>query len=440
MGHGTGPSNARRDSNALQNKMRTYARRKPRKNENTTPEGGAGSPGPAAQVSASRPRSRFVQLEVPNFNYADNEAEALSSYLRLGSVPDPEMAGAWDAPRATGEDLAAFATFFLDDERKRNGSPNFVAPEERQEETARLHTLGGWRDHSDGNRISTTRGDKVEVIRGNYKLIVLSRQDDPIGATGWDVSGGHIEGLGIQSCIEWVQTFNGTWRVVETSEKGDTITTQHGNSVSWNYGEIQDQTTGSEDQTRPIMNEAGEEVRIFAPNPVVTNRTWANRIESYTGSAATRVPLISDETWVETMKTQTHAGTMTDKTTVDGHMATTTTVDTMTDTTICTNMTSITLGTVNDITVGNTLSLSVGGVEDLTIGAMMELTLAAMAEINVGGRLEVNMSASHEVNLISSDEFAPSIDQKALKISRMSMSESVLCLNFSVKAASINLG
>ena len=45
------------------------------------------------------------------------------------------------------------------------------------DDSLKLHTKGGWRDHSDGNRITTTYGDKVEVIRGNYKMIVLGRQD-----------------------------------------------------------------------------------------------------------------------------------------------------------------------------------------------------------------------------------------------------------------------
>src|SRR6185437_14379995 len=140
------------------------------------------------------------------------EADQMGTYLRLGSVPDPSLAASPAAPRSTGEDLAAYATTFLDDDRKRDGCPNFVPVAERKAETARLHTKGGWRDHSDGNRITTTRGDKVEVVRGNYQLVVLGRQDDASGETGWDVSGGHVEGLGGKSSIEWRKTFDGTWK------------------------------------------------------------------------------------------------------------------------------------------------------------------------------------------------------------------------------------
>lgn len=66
----------------------------------------------------------------------------------------------------------------------------------RTKESSILHTKGGWRDHTDGNRITTTRGDKVEVIRGNYKLIVLGRQDQTgikPKLAGMDISGGQTD-------------------------------------------------------------------------------------------------------------------------------------------------------------------------------------------------------------------------------------------------------
>src|SRR5262249_21969456 len=158
-------------------------------------------------------------------------------------------------------------------------------------ESSALHVKGGWRDHSDGNRISTTRGDKVEVIRGNYQLVVLGRRDDPEAAAGWDVSGGHIEGLVPYSAIQWVQTFDGTWKTVETSQKGDTDYTQHGNSVSRNYGDIIDSTTGSEDETRPITDEDGKETgRVPQANPIITDHTWARKLSYHSGSKAFRIP------------------------------------------------------------------------------------------------------------------------------------------------------
>jgi hypothetical protein len=60
-----------------------------------------------------------------------------------------------------------------------NGAAVDNTNQNRQAETLRLLTKGGWWDHSDGNRITTTAGDKLEVIQGNYKIMVLGRQPAP---------------------------------------------------------------------------------------------------------------------------------------------------------------------------------------------------------------------------------------------------------------------
>jgi hypothetical protein len=173
----------------------------------------------------------FILIKVPNFNGATGSQTPMTSYLRIGAT-DPAVTpgqppGNIAAPNVdpNGEDLASLVTDFADDARKREapagttadplatgeslpaGStaiPNDGSPEMREHESALLHLKGGWRDHSDGNRVTTTRGDKVEVIRGNYRMLVLGRRDPyPAGtwtgsppapdlenATSWDVSGG----------------------------------------------------------------------------------------------------------------------------------------------------------------------------------------------------------------------------------------------------------
>jgi hypothetical protein len=167
---------------------------------------------------------KHLVLFVPDFS---NTAEAgphttlhgnapMNSYLRLGMA----HTAAGDATQvALGEDLAALVQGFTDDFRNRGSGagaamapdlaadaqtsggapyappPNITATNDfRKAESKQLHHKGGWRDHSDGNRISTTRGDKVEVIRGNYKLVVLGRTDDTGNAVGFDMSGGQVDG------------------------------------------------------------------------------------------------------------------------------------------------------------------------------------------------------------------------------------------------------
>ncbi len=132
--------------------------------------------------------------------------------------------GAFDP---TGEDLACLRDVggrhhLVGRRRARSGLANPIPPDQQTpaaapetlppgtiastlaEESTRavLHGKGGWRDHTDGNRITTTRGDKVEVIRGNYKMVMLGRQEarctHPDGgllddATGVDESGGLVD-------------------------------------------------------------------------------------------------------------------------------------------------------------------------------------------------------------------------------------------------------
>ncbi|HEY1694694.1 MAG TPA: hypothetical protein VGG39_21130 [Polyangiaceae bacterium] len=147
---------------------------------------------------------KHLTLFVPDFT---NVAEAagtsssanttpLNSYLRLGAA---DTRAGVKTHTELGEDLAAMVEGFTDDSRTRTpdatNALNQLPPtgDYRAGESARLHSKGGWRDHSDGNRITTTRGDKVEVIRGNYKLMVLGRQDDPGAGAGFDNSGGQID-------------------------------------------------------------------------------------------------------------------------------------------------------------------------------------------------------------------------------------------------------
>ena len=40
-----------------------------------------------------------------------------------------------------------------------------------------------WRDHTDGNRVTTTRGDKVEIIRGTYDLQIQGRRGNESGSS-----------------------------------------------------------------------------------------------------------------------------------------------------------------------------------------------------------------------------------------------------------------
>lgn len=387
---------------------------------------------------------KYLLIEVPNFNNAGAEAEAMGSYLRLGAVKDPSLAGSPGAPKASGEDLAALVTSFIDDTRKRDGCPGFIPEAERQAETANLHSKGGWRDHSDGNRITTTRGDKVEVIQGNYRMLVLGRQDDK---AGWDVSGGHIQDATdlwtAATTIEWVQNYNGTWKVTEKTEKGDVDTTYHGDTFDRFYGNKQTSITGSEAPTAE------------RPNPTCLSSTWAQRIESYTGSAACPVPQILDETWAGTIASKTTATSITDETTAQTISSTTTATTVSDDTTASTvsstttaslvsdttigDVQSVTLGDTSDVTIGNAASITIGATEEVTIGGLVELTIAAMLEVSLTAGVSINMGPKAELNLTNRQELSKFRTNVKNICSSVSSAESVSTGTYNLMSGVINL-
>ncbi|WP_438028304.1 hypothetical protein [Sorangium sp. So ce233] len=374
---------------------------------------------------------KFALLEVPDLNGGE------PSYLRLGAA-----APLGENP---GDDLAERIQTFTDDDRKRDGSPNFVPVGERKAETAKLHTKGGWRDHTDGNRISTTAGDKVEVIGGNYRLLILGRGEHQ---AGWDVSGGHVtevsETFGGGTTIEWVQNYGGTWKVVETTIKGEVHALYHGDVYDYYYGKIKESQTGTD--TFPTLEVKDDFIddknppspqSIPTENPTIIDRTWAKSISSYTGSEKLPVPSITDETWAEVMVTKTNATSMTDETTVKGASkstmnaesitSSTKVVGTMDDTTEAdiiksyTKATKIisetradtkdemygdadsyTKGDSKTVVDGIETTINLGMVNEVVLGAMIETTLGGEVTCTVGGTVDVTIGAKVDLSMTAS--------------------------------------
>lgn len=347
-------------------------------------------------------RGKYILVEVPNWN--DSDQSPMTSYLRLGAVKDVTIAGMADAPKDTGEDLAAYVTGFIDDTRvrrtdddyrcSRDGEFTFTPVEDRLAESAILHTKGGWRDHSDGNRITTTRGDKVEVIRGNYKMVVLGRTDREDDATVTDFSGGHGSDSpitfrpGYENHIEWVKNYDGTWKVTESTVRGDVHSTYHGDTVDFYYGNKKESTTGS---TSPGK---------YHENPAIVDRTWAVSMESYTGVGlpvptikdATEAGSIESKTTAVSMASTTTASTMDDVTTV-GTMTSTTTAATITDTTTAALIASTTIANTVSTQIGNDLTTTVGNTAEVTLGTTSEVTIGGESSITVGTVLDIQVAA-----------------------------------------------
>jgi hypothetical protein len=345
---------------------------------------------------------------------------ARGDHLQTGSGTSAVDAWAWDADSSdfpavpplqardsAGKPASAAGNkdvFFVDDVRKRDvdvfpllltgGEPadtiqgNGLTMAQRQAESARLYSRGGWRDHSDGNRITTTYGDKVEVIRGNYKMIVMGRQDDPANAQGWEVSGSHIQDYapgtmpGASYWLEWVPDYRavevdttttpptnhttqtGVWLLANTTENVYQFSRNAGHFRTETWGDLAETYVGSENPpplgqvtgafaTDAVHGSAGHVPPATLPgvhydlpsvtttgtttagraapawandnqgrirsNPHVVNKTWARRIDDWTGSPAYYVPDIYEKTYAG----HTHSETRVSGTTESYDYATT---------------------------------------------------------------------------------------------------------------------
>ncbi len=200
---------------------------------------------------------------------------------------------------------------FVDDSRYRNPEEKaYIAGQScddttsaRKTETKRLLSKGGWWDHSDGNRVTTTSGDKVEVIQGNYKLVVLGRKDPAEGGaelgekvTIHDTSGGNRIQVGGQPeilCVEYAED-DGVWSVVEKAEANSTAIF-HGKKVEYFTGPVKQEYIGKD----PGDFDAGDDIdkkHDKENDPDITAKIWAKSISEYKGSAGKPIETIFELT------------------------------------------------------------------------------------------------------------------------------------------------
>src|SRR6185369_9291668 len=140
------------------------------------------------------------------------------------------------------------------------------------------------------------------------------------------------------SVIEYTtEEYEGTWVVVEHTQKGHVHTAYHGKVYDYYCGEIVESITRSESPTPE------------QPNPDVSETVWANSITNATGSAAMPVPTMSDTTYAESIQSSTTADEMQSSTTVTGDMTETTTAGSI-------SSTSTVAGEISDTTSASSIS------------------------------------------------------------------------------------
>jgi hypothetical protein len=255
------------------------------------------------------------------------ELDGLSNALANMQAPQPNLPAQQTLPFGT----TASATGIVSelglaiDQPTTNPLPGTFA--NRLAETAVLHTKGGWRDHTDGNRITTTRGDKVEVIRGNYRMVILGRQDlNPLvpgspfdledWATGLDESGGLADNQDqargtsgvLAMTYNWEPDSDGRWGWTQATTTGafdDTATSPTGKTTQGNgrqisfawVDQIMNITGGpnnlNADKSRAVLPTDPDYDGRYennAPGPMkrvdkMYSRTWANSIDGMTDAS-----------------------------------------------------------------------------------------------------------------------------------------------------------
>ncbi|MEL7447982.1 MAG: hypothetical protein AAFN78_02175 [Pseudomonadota bacterium] len=393
---------------------------------------------------------KYWRVFVPDFNGAD--PEAASSFLRLGAVepavynkwanveftrrrhpgepPNPTFAGKSAAetfPTESGEDLAALVMDFDDDYRHRDNA-TAKTREQRKQESSGLHTRGGWRDHTDGNRITTTRGDKVEVIAGNYKRIVLGRRpfaqgDHTDAQNKWgdtlDISGGVAMDIDqtpfATTDIRWNDDLQ-TWKVTETGSNGYYVSHTQGISIDHFHGRQESYTAGSVysyhgEPGNRIGHNQGFHRTVSIPG---LDLLWPDAVDSPFSpedEEQKAVDVVDAEAW------NYHRGNLYERS-----------VNELIDT---------------QAFWGTKRGVDIGGVS-----AEMELAIAKTAlnlivetiDINIGNKIDMtigqtmNLRLGPEMNVVTStsQDFALDVTNISLKDTVLSMGATMLCLQYKI--------
>ncbi|MFO0552598.1 MAG: hypothetical protein U0271_29680 [Polyangiaceae bacterium] len=137
---------------------------------------------------------------------------------------------------------------------------------------ADVSARGGWRDHTDGNRIVTVRGDRVDVVVGNFKRVVFGRvSGDYVGATMVEAAGGHLlertsgdvlSTYAIEHVEETGIDGKSRWKVVERAENGDVVRRFSGVLSEYFDGPTLTTTIGADTSDAAKNPEISREIRF----------------------------------------------------------------------------------------------------------------------------------------------------------------------------------
>lgn len=363
-------------------------------------------------VTTGSTGSKYLQIFVPDYS------GELDSYIRLG-VP-----AATDESAGGAALWAHFRRFADQDFQEDSGET--AHDRDRTGTDARPPLFGeaatpegfwsklGWRDHCDGNRLTTTGGDKIEIVKGNYQLLVLGRGDAPDDGSVMDMSGGHIWSAdiapGTVTKTEYKSAkFAGTWKITEETTKG------HVHEIF--RGEFKEEFTGSK-KTSIVGNLASDLASDIASafadegtktsdsgNPDVVDGTFADKILEYTDATE-----LKSYQYVDTIEETIEGDSLTSNVYVqtiyenfgkcsDHVNMVTHNWGTKNDIVMGVETTTV-LGLKTDFFLGKEVSAIVGTHEEFHLGLFREITIGYKWDLVIGAELEVE-TYSHKVDTLS---------------------------------------
>lgn len=356
---------------------------------------------------------KYFEVFVPDYDTSN----ARDSYLRLGIAAERD-------PTLTGNEMWGKFTEWLDQTehghlRDRAGHDLRPPTLTATDTAAGIYAKVGWRDHTDGNRITTTYGDKVEVIGGNYQLLVLGRQDEVGDGVVWDASAGHLVSgdiaPGMVTKIEYKSAkFGGTWKVTEETTKGHVHEVFHGEFREAFLGPRTTSSTGAiPADLADVFSEEGTGVETRG-DPAVVGGTFASTIREYVGHESARVSSIVSRTYAGTIEERVNArGKITNRTDADeideevdvgrgdikSHSYAATIEEQIGKPDALTTTNTTHHGWANEYHFGGGMGITLGGQVDIFVGGHFQLDVAKTLAIVLGSHIEIHAGSFREITL-----------------------------------------
>lgn len=243
----------------------------------------------------------------------------------------------------------------------------------------------GWEDHTSGHRLSTTGGDKLEIVRGKSYVHVL-------GADDFDVSEGQ-KAIARSGSDPQAPGFDAS----QNDAKRPMIVER-----TWARRQISETWLGVNRVTPASKLPIDEQIQLTSFPDVIDGEsreyTYGKKLSSYTGDADNWIDDVEEHSYVHRSNTFTTADAINDVTMVKGAMAETTLVPFMTSTQISVLLNEVYVGGHTSVEIGGGVELKIGAYYEIFIGVKDELEIGPVKKTNAAGSIYTTLGVKKEIS------------------------------------------